>query len=1318
MLAVEAAPGATAGTAASAAADGRLILDENAYCRAYYQFGWDRIDPVSLKRDGERLLGKRGMDRLESSVKKCLADRKIDWSGTDWRDHAVKRFIVISHHMADSPEMLRASQTPPAPAGWARPDFDDGDWPRFRKPFAVGAETGMYFSQWSVRSPGLRAAHLRYVFDIAKPDPNGSLTLRAEYVGGVRFFLNGHEVARGHLPAGDIPADAPAEAYSEEAYLRLFTELTGRDKDKAVRRLKGKTPPKWYGDASWQVKPGSRLYRLRNRALEPVRLPAKFLRAGRNVLAVEVHAAPLHVLASTGQSAGGYSRGWLHSALTTLSLRAKGHQVLSGLRRPRGMQVWAEDMHRRVFSAEYLPPGCGAGRIRLVGTRGGTYGAQVVVGTDAKISGLAVTCEDLKGSGPARIAADKALTVFGMRGYPPRNGFGPFGEGRIGGNNFFTLRGYRSLPQYNAYVRWGKPGGKDAWENLLVFDQISRAVPTEIPADTCQPLWVRLRVPDDVAPGTYRGAVRVRAAGAEPVSVPLELEVVDWSLPDPQHFQAVAAIEQSPYGIAKAYKTSLWSEKHLRLLEASVRELARIGNDWWFVPIIHHTEFGNRADSMVRWVRGADGGVEFDFAILDRYLDMIVKHCGTPRVVSFVVMHGAPGPVEVAVLDRKTGRTETLRLGPGDDAQIRRENLRALAEALHAHMRARSLGEAMHWGYAWDTEGDPKIKELLRGCVPDVYWTFGAHSRGAAGSGGRMARESLRYYRSTSNIYGPEPGLKSRQGWKNPDVCLLNPRVLSSCSSTEGHAPPFNFRLMVDRALVAGLNGLGRIGGDYWAGSYYDGCRASAYHQASFSVLTVLWPGADGAEPSARYEAMIEGYQEAEARIFIEQALDRKLLGPKLARRAQHVLDEHNRQTLFIPVHVTAHQLTEGAQDWRARSRRLYRMAAEVAAAVGLDVERTEFAAKDLTIPAGGQQALALTIRNWTGKSRAWKATASEPWIRPAKTAGSVTDRAQLAVTLDGSRLTEGATAAGTLTVTDATTGAPRVVRIEAAVTRAIDIAAESTIFNVTAGAKAERTFTVINKTRQNQEWRIEASAPWLKAEPATGTLRAGGVTAVRITASPPADPPKLHDVALTLIAFGGKARYAVPLHVFVIPPYRAPASLPNGTAVPLNTVHKKIVTSHRSMNWFRAKVNRSATFGRALSFWGPPKPIVLGLKKYDMALWVLPRHETVYKLNAAEGGGPYKAFSVEVGVNAIVSQRAAGHHSLRVCFEVHVDGRLAAHSGLMKSTDGPRLLVVKGLAGAKEMKLITRLHTMLYDDTSYRGEIAYSNWADPKLYK
>ena len=38
----------------------------------------------------------------------------------------------------------------------------------------------------------------------------------------------------------------------------------------------------------------------------------------------------------------------------------------------------------------------------------------------------------------------------------------------------------------------------------------------------------------------------------------------------------------------------LWSKEHFKLIEASLRQLARIGNDWWHVPVIMNTEFGNK----------------------------------------------------------------------------------------------------------------------------------------------------------------------------------------------------------------------------------------------------------------------------------------------------------------------------------------------------------------------------------------------------------------------------------------------------------------------------------------------------------------------------------------------------------------------------------------------------------------------------------------------------------------------------------------------------------------------------------------------------
>ena len=35
---------------------------------------------------------------------------------------------------------------------------------------------------------------------------------------------------------------------------------------------------------------------------------------------------------------------------------------------------------------------------------------------------------------------------------------------------------------------------------------------------------------------------------------------------------------------------------------------------------------------MIRWMRKKDGSLAFDYATLDRYLDLIVKNCGKPLV--------------------------------------------------------------------------------------------------------------------------------------------------------------------------------------------------------------------------------------------------------------------------------------------------------------------------------------------------------------------------------------------------------------------------------------------------------------------------------------------------------------------------------------------------------------------------------------------------------------------------------------------------------------------------------------------------------------
>jgi hypothetical protein len=62
--------------------------------------------------------------------------------------------------------------------------------------------------------------------------------------------------------------------------------------------------------------------------------------------------------------------------------------------------------------------------------------------------------------------------------------------------------------------------------------------------------------------------------------------------------------------------------------------------------------------------------------------------------------------------------------------------------------------------------------------------------------------------------------------------------------------------------------------------------------------------------------------------------------------------------------------------------------------------------------------------------------------------------------------------------------------------------------------------------------------------------------------------------------------------------------------------------------------------------------------------------------------------------------------------FQVWVDGQLRATSALMGPTEDPRRLVVNGLSGAKEVRLVARIQ----DDGNSHNMIGF--WAAPAFYQ
>ena len=875
-----------AGQQPAAPADRGVILDQDCYWRRYYRFDLNRYSPAAIKADGRKILGDGRFSRLKRDTEKWMRQHGLNPAQSDWQEH-------VYHNLGGS-RAFNPSPTPMPPDDWLAADFDDSSWVRQRAPFQGGPAPGIadvilgqYTESADLR---LQAAYYRARFVVADPGAAGQLSVSLLYSGGARVFLNGTEIARGHLPQGELAPDTPAQDYPAQAYRK---------------------------DAA----------RLGRRTLGPVALPAAGLREGVNVLAIEVRASHFHPIVMTNPiqpNWGGPQRPWPHARLFRLELRPASGGVPSAARRPAGVQVWVEDMHRRVQSSDYLPPGEVPGTIRIVGARNGTFAAQIVIGTDKELNGLQVRPGDLQRQGGGAPLPASAMQVLYPRPYP----LSEWTIKRLGDERGLNA-GFPTMAQLARYA-------EGAWDRqVAIFDHLGATAPESVPANISQPVWLSLRIPVDALAGRYSGTVEVSADGVAPVALPVEVEVADWRLPDPADFQTFVACEQNPYGVAKQYGVRLWSDEHFKLLEASFRQLARIGNRWLNVPVLARTEFGNRDDSMVRWLRKRDGGAGFDYGALDRYLDVAVKLCGEPRVIQFVVMQGMrsatdpPTPPQVPATDEATGRTRLLNLnGWGVTAAKKRQYWQTFATALCAHMKARGLGKAMYWGAPLETEADPELKNILYEFAPGIFWTAGGHEI----MWNAKYAKNEKFYKVITDIryQGGWRSFRNDQGWRSKTIHLANPRVGGTSLALHTTSLPFAYRMLADRALAMGRSGFSRVGVDEWAGIHYEGMAIPRW-QTGIPVLFVLWPGADGAESSIRFETMLEGIQEAEARIFIEQALERGRVPGPLAARARKMLAENFAETTFFQGNSIIPSLDQNHYRWQERSRRLYRMATEVA---------------------------------------------------------------------------------------------------------------------------------------------------------------------------------------------------------------------------------------------------------------------------------------------------------------------------------------------------------------------------------------------------
>jgi len=221
-----------------------------------------------------------------------------------------------------------------------------------------------------------------------------------------------------------------------------------------------------------------------------------------------------------------------------------------------------------------------------------------------------------------------------------------------------------------------------------VPDPLLDARGLDLPADTTQPVWLTIRVPRDAAPGVYKGQVTV-AAGATQASIPVELAVRPFALPDERHLFVTNWF--STGNIAKAHKVAPRSEPFWALLERYARNMAE-----------HRQNVFEAPWALVEVTRDADGKLSFDYQQFDRFVELFLKAGVADRIeITHVGSFGEGGwsgseivLSRVAARDRGApgagdGSGKTVRLSP-------EEGLRPLLADIERHLAERGwLDKAM-----------------------------------------------------------------------------------------------------------------------------------------------------------------------------------------------------------------------------------------------------------------------------------------------------------------------------------------------------------------------------------------------------------------------------------------------------------------------------------------------------------------------------------------------------------------------------------------------------------------------------------------------
>lgn len=208
---------------------------------------------------------------------------------------------------------------------------------------------------------------------------------------------------------------------------------------------------------------------------------------------------------------------------------------------------------------------------------------------------------------------------------------------------------------------------KADWDSSLVADVLDITKIRDVEAMTTQPVWINIRIPQDVVPGKYKGTLTVSGANFKPMQLQMEVDVLNHTLPPPSQWKFHVDFWQNPYSVARYHQVPLWSKEHFDRMRPLMKLLADAGQKVITATIMHKPWAGqteDHYDSMVGKTKKLDGTWSYDYTVFDKWVEFMMDDIGIRGQISCYTL--IPWALSFDYIDQATNRVLYVEAKPGD----------------------------------------------------------------------------------------------------------------------------------------------------------------------------------------------------------------------------------------------------------------------------------------------------------------------------------------------------------------------------------------------------------------------------------------------------------------------------------------------------------------------------------------------------------------------------------------------------------------------------------------------------------------------------